>query len=72
MLTPPLPPGPPQSGDLEELRRKYAGKCQITLNDDTHAWEAIWYPTPTTVCLSYAPDLATLAAKLNAEGWATI
>jgi hypothetical protein len=44
----------------------------ITLNDDTHAWEAIWYPTPTTMCLSYAPDLSTLAAKLNAEGWATI
>lgn len=72
-MTPkPLPPGSSQPEDLAELRRRYAGKCQIALNQETKAWEAIWYPTPTTMCLSYAPDLATLAAKLNAEGWATI
>jgi hypothetical protein len=35
-------------------------------------WEAVWYPTPSTMCLSYEPDLATLAAKLSPEGWASI
>lgn len=64
----PLPPGSSQPDDLAELRGRYAGKCQIALNRETNAWEAIWYPTPTTMCLSYAPDLATLATKLNAEG----
>lgn len=71
-MTPqPLPPGLPVSDDLTELRRWYAGKCRISLNQETNAWEAIWYPAPTTMCLSYAPDLATLAAKLRAESWAT-
>jgi len=72
-MTPkPLPPGAPDRDDLAELRRSYAGRCQIDLNKETNAWEAIWYPTPTTMCLTYAPDLATLSAKLNAEGWAAI
>jgi hypothetical protein len=66
-----LPPDSSQPDNLAELRRKYAGKCRIDLNQETNAWEAIWYPTPTAMCLSYAPDLATLVAKLNAEGWAT-
>jgi len=57
--------------DLTELRCRYADKCRISLNQETNAWEAIWYPTPTTMCLSYAPDLSTLAAKLSVEGWAT-
>jgi hypothetical protein len=71
-MTPqPLPPGLPGADNLTELRRRYAGKCRISLNQETNAWEAIWYPAPTTMCLSYAPDLATLAAKLSAEGWAT-
>jgi hypothetical protein len=72
MTLQPLPSGPPHPDDLEALRRSYAGKCQITLNQETNAWEAVWHPTPTAMCLTYAPDLATLAAKLNAEGWGTI
>lgn len=70
MTTEPLPSEPTHPDDLHQLRRRYAVKCQIALNEETNAWEAIWYPTPTTLCLTYAPDLATLAAKLNAEGWA--
>jgi hypothetical protein len=71
-MTPtPLPPESQHPDPLEELRRRFAGRCQIALNGDTNAWEAVWYPTATTMCLTYAPDLATLAAKLNAEGWAT-
>jgi hypothetical protein len=46
-------------------------KCTIKLNDETYAWEAIWHPTPTATCLTYAPDLAALAIKLTKEGWAT-
>lgn len=60
-----------QPGQLEELRSEYAGRCTIALNEETHAWEAVWHPTPTAICLSCAPDLATLVAKLNAEGWAS-
>jgi hypothetical protein len=71
MSSTPFPARSSQPDSLAELRRRYAGKCLIALNQETHAWEAIWYPTPTTMCLSCAPDLATLAAKLNAEGWAT-
>jgi hypothetical protein len=72
-MTPqPLPSGSSQPDNLADLRRRYAGKCRIALNQETKAWEAIWYPTPSTMCLSYAPDLATLAVKPNAEGWATI
>jgi hypothetical protein len=72
-MTPqPLPSGSPQPDNLAELRHRYAGKCQMALNQETNAWEAVWHPTPTAMCLSYAPDLATLAAKLNAEGWASI
>ncbi len=70
----PLEPGPsrlPEPEELGQLRSRYAGKCSIALNDETHAWEAVWHPTPTSTCLSYAPDLATLAIKLNQEGWAT-
>ena len=72
-MTPqPLPSSSSQPDNLAELRHRYAGKCRIALNRETNVWEAIWHPTPTTMCLSYAPDLASLAAKLNAEGWATI
>lgn len=58
--------------ELDQLRSKYAEKCTIKLNGETHAWEAIWHPAPTATCLTYAPDLAALAVKLAKEGWATI
>lgn len=74
MSLPSLGPEQPRSaqpGQLEGLRSEYANRCRIALNEETHAWEAVWHPTPTSTCLSYAPDLATLAAKLNSEGWAS-
>jgi hypothetical protein len=71
MTSQPLPAGSSQPDNLVDLRRRYAGKCHIALNQETHAWEAVWHPTPSTMCLAYATDLATLAAKLGAEGWAT-
>lgn len=58
--------------ELDQFRSKYAEKCTIKLNGETHTWEAIWHPTPTATCLTYAPDLAALAVKLTKEGWATI
>jgi len=70
----PLQPDPsrfPEPVELDQLRSKYAEKCTIKLNDETYAWEAIWHPTPTATCLTYAPDLAALAIRLTKEGWAT-
>ena len=60
----------PQRGRVSTVS-EYADQCTIALNEETHAWEAVWHPAPTTICLSYAPDLATLATKPNAEGWAS-
>lgn len=74
MTLPSLGPEQPlsaQPGQLAELRSEYAGRCTIALNGENHVWEAVWHPTPTSTCLSHAPDLAALAAKLNAEGWAS-
>lgn len=73
MTLPSLGPEQPRSvqpGQLEELCSEYGDRCTIVLNEVTHVWEAVWHPTPTSTCLSYAPDLATLAVKLNSEGWA--
>jgi hypothetical protein len=51
--------------ELDQLRSKYAEKCTIKLNDETYAWEAIWHPTPTATCLTYAPDLAALGYQAD-------